>query len=57
MKNVIKLQNYHFTWVVEPAIEGFVDYYNQRRYNESLNYLTLEEAYFGRVEEVKSSWE
>jgi hypothetical protein len=57
MKNVIKLQNYHFTWVLEPAIVGFVDNYKQRRYNEALNYLIPEEAYFGRVEEVKSSWE
>jgi transposase InsO family protein len=31
-----------------------VDYYNHRRYHESLDNLTTEDVYFERVEEVKS---
>ena len=54
MKNVIKLQNYYYPWELEQAIEDFVDYYNHRRYHESLDNLTPADVYFGRVEEVKS---
>ncbi len=54
MKSVVKLQNYYYPWELEQAIEDFVDYYNQRRYHESLDNLTPEDVYFGRVEEVKS---
>ena len=54
MKNVVKLQNYYYPWELEQAIVDFVDYYNHRRYHESLDNLTPEDVYFGRVEEVKS---
>jgi hypothetical protein len=54
MKNVVKLQNYYYPWELEQAIENFVGYYNHSRYHEALDNLTPEDAYFGRVEEVKS---
>jgi transposase InsO family protein len=54
MKNVVKLQNYYYPWELAQAIENFVDYYNYRQYHESLDNLTPEDVYFGRVEEVKS---
>jgi transposase InsO family protein len=54
MKNVVKLQNYYYPWELEQAIDDFVDYYNHRRYHESLDNLTTEDVYFERVEEVKS---
>jgi putative transposase len=45
---------YYYPWDLEQAIEDFVDYYNKDRYHESLENLTPEDVYFGRVEEVKS---
>ncbi len=54
MKNVVKLQNYYYPWALEQAIEGFMDYYNHRRYHESLDNLTPADIYFERAEEVKT---
>jgi hypothetical protein len=54
MKNVIKLRNYEYPWELEQALGEFVEYYNKHRYHESLDNLTPEDVYFGRVEEVKS---
>ena len=53
MKNVINLQNYYSPWKLEHVIEDFMDYYNHGRYHESLDNLTQEGVYIGRVEEVK----
>ena len=52
MKNVVKLQTFYFPWELEQAIEGFVTYYNNARYHESLDNLTPADVYFGREKEV-----
>ena len=52
MKNVIKLENYYLPGQLERAIAGFVDYYNNRRYHESLSNVTPADVYFGRHREV-----
>ena len=57
MKNVVKLQNFHFPWELEQTIKDFVIYYNNERYHESLDNMTPADVYFGRVEEVKSNRE
>jgi putative transposase len=52
MKNVIRLENYYSPEELESAIAAFVDYYNNRRYHESLNNLTPADVYFGRDKEI-----
>jgi transposase InsO family protein len=52
MKNVIKLDNYYSPEELEYAMTGFVDYYNNHRYHESLNNLTPADVYFGRGEQI-----
>jgi putative transposase len=52
MKNVIKLENYFFPWVLKRKLEEFVDYYNNHRYHESIDNLTPEDVYFGRGKEI-----
>ena len=54
MKNVVKLQTFYVPWELEQAIEGFVTYYNNARYHESLDNLTPADVFFGRAEEVKT---
>ncbi len=52
MKNIIKLNNYYCPSELKAAIADWVDYYNNRRYHESLNNLTPSDVYFGRGEEI-----
>jgi hypothetical protein len=52
MKNVIRLENYYSPEELKSAIAAFVDYYNNRRYHESLNNLTPADVYFGRDKEI-----
>jgi transposase InsO family protein len=40
MKNQILLENYYLPGQLEARLAEFVDYYNSRRYHESLNNLT-----------------
>jgi transposase InsO family protein len=40
MKNQILLENYYLPGQLEARLAGFVDYYNTRRYHESLHNLT-----------------
>jgi putative transposase len=54
MKNVVKLENYYFPWELEAALRGFVAYYNNERYHESLDNVTPADAYFGRRYKVLS---
>ena len=54
MKNVVLLQNYFTPEAVEREIAKFVDFYNNRRYHESLDNLTPADVFFGRDKEVRS---
>ena len=48
MKNQILLENYYLPGQLEQRLAEFVDYYNLRRYHESLDNLTPADIYFGR---------
>jgi len=52
MKNVIKLEKYFTPEQLRNNIEAFVDYYNNRRYHESLDNVTPADVYFGRSEKI-----
>lgn len=54
MKNVIKLENYYFPGELEQAIQGFIQYYNEERYHESLDNVTPADMYHGRYIEIQS---
>jgi len=47
MKNRLLLEHYYLPGDLEAHIEAFVDYYNHRRYHESLQNLTPADVYFG----------
>ena len=38
--------------IAKAQIEAFVEYYNHRRYHESLNNVTPADAYFGRADAI-----
>ncbi len=57
MKNVVKLEHYHFPWELESSIREFVRYYNDRRYHESLENCTPADVYYGRHHQVLSERE
>ena len=48
MKNRVLLENYYLPSDLERQIEAFVDYYNHKRYHESINNVTPADVYFGR---------
>jgi transposase InsO family protein len=48
LKNQILLENYYLPGQLEVRLAEFIDYYNSRRYHESLNNLTPADVYFGR---------
>jgi putative transposase len=52
MKNQILLENYYLPDQLEQRLAEFVDYYNLRRYHESLNNLTPADVYFGRGQTI-----
>jgi putative transposase len=52
MKNRILLENYYLPGDLERQIEAFVDYYNNRRYHESLGNLTPADVYHGRSAQI-----
>ena len=54
MKNVVKLENYHFPGELKLALKDFVVYYNNERYHESLKNVTPADVYFGRQHQVLS---
>ncbi len=54
LKNRVLLENYYLPGELERAVEAFVDYYNNRRYHESLGNLTPADVYFGRGETILS---
>jgi putative transposase len=48
LKSRILLENYYLPGDLECAVAEFLEYYNHRRYHESLDNLTPADAYFGR---------
>jgi putative transposase len=52
VKNQILLENYYLPGQLEQRLAEFVDYYNLRRYHESLNNLTPADVYFGRAQAI-----
>ena len=53
MKNVIKLNHYFCPSELEKAINEWVDYYNEKRFHESLDNLTPKDVYLGQGEKIK----
>jgi transposase InsO family protein len=52
MKNRILLENYFLPGDLEAQIKAFVEYYNHRRYHESLGNVTPADVYFGRDRQI-----
>ena len=52
LKNQVLLENYYLPRQLEARLADFVDYYNTRRYHESLNNLTPADVYFGRGQSI-----
>ena len=53
MKNVIKLNHYFCPSELEKAIDEWVDYYNEKKFHESLDNLTPKDVYLGQGEKIK----
>ena len=52
LKNRILLDHYFLPGELRQQIEAFVEYYNHRRYHESLKNVTPADAYFGRAQSI-----
>ena len=52
MKNQVLLENYYLPGHLEKRIDAFVEYYNNRRYLESLNNLTPADVYLGQGQSI-----
>ena len=52
MKNVIKLEHYYSPDELRYRLNEFVDYYNNKRYHESLQNVTPADVYFGREQQI-----
>ncbi len=52
LKSQILLENYYLPGELGQAVINFVDYYNHRRYHESLDNLTPADVYFGRGQRI-----
>jgi hypothetical protein len=52
MKNLVKLENYYYPWLLEKAIADWVQHYNHERYHESLDNVTSSDAYRGRRDDI-----
>ncbi len=52
MKNIILLDNYYLPMELEVQIVQWVDYYNNKRYQESLGNITPRDKYLGREDEI-----
>jgi putative transposase len=52
MKNVVKLEHYYCPEELTAAIADFVNYYNHKRYHESLCNVTPADVYWGRQEQI-----
>ena len=54
MKSAVKLQHYYFPEGLKTVRKGFVSYYNNERYHESLGNVTPADVHFGRQYAVLS---
>ena len=52
MKNVVKLENYYLPGDLINRLKEFVEYYNNKRYHESIQNLTPADVYFGRDQQI-----
>ena len=52
MKNIVKLEHYYMPGELIERLAEFVDYYNNRRYHESLQNVTPSDVYFGRAKSI-----
>jgi putative transposase len=52
MKNILLLDNYYLPQELEAQITDWVDYYNNRRYHESLGNITPSDKYAGRENQI-----
>jgi putative transposase len=52
LKNRILLENYFLPGDLKGQIGRFINYYNHRRYHESLQNLTPADVYFGRGDQI-----
>ena len=52
MKNIVLLDNYYTPEQLNREIESFVEYYNYRRYHESLSNVTPADVYTGKDREI-----
>ena len=52
MKNILLLDNYYLPQELESRIAEWVDYYNNRRYHESLGNITPSDKYAGRENQI-----
>jgi putative transposase len=52
MKNIVKLNHYFCPDELIDAVDNFVNYYNHKRYHESLDNVTPADVYFGKKEQI-----
>ena len=52
MKNIVNLDNYYCPDELIEAINKFVNYYNHRRYHESLDNVTPADVYWGKKDQI-----
>jgi transposase InsO family protein len=52
LKNRVLLEHYFLPGELEAQVTAFVDYYNHRRYHESLGNLTPSDVFFGRGQAI-----
>jgi putative transposase len=52
MKNIVKLNHYYCPDELIAAVDSFVNYYNHKRYHESLDNVTPADVYWGKKEQI-----
>ena len=52
LKNIVKLNHYFCPDELNDALENFVNYYNHKRYHESLDNVTPADVYWGKKDQI-----